>query len=107
MADKIQKPLYYLRAEELGTGSSAIGGQLAKVFRLAVSWNAIVLLDGESKLLPLALAKDLTMSPEADIFLSKRSDQSTSHNAVVSSTFFSVMQSVPTILAWLIENKHF
>ena len=36
VADKLQKPLYYLTAEDLGNGVSSLGTRLKEVFRLAI-----------------------------------------------------------------------
>ncbi|KAF8865079.1 P-loop containing nucleoside triphosphate hydrolase protein [Acephala macrosclerotiorum] len=65
VADKLQRPLYQLCAEELGTNVSTIGRHLAKTLELAEEWNAILLLD------------------EADTFLAKRTLRSTGRNDLV------------------------
>lgn len=56
IADKLRLPLYHLGAGQLGHGSPDIEGDLNRVFGLAASWEAILLLD------------------EADAFLERRMD---------------------------------
>lgn len=60
------KPLYAVTSGELGTTVQDMETALAKAFRIAKEWNAILLLD------------------EADVFLSKRSADNFEKNAFVS-----------------------
>ncbi|KAH6635414.1 AAA family ATPase [Chaetomium sp. MPI-SDFR-AT-0129] len=66
VAEIVRRPLYTLSSGELGDTSREVQKTLAKVFELAETWNAVVLLD------------------EADIFLARRTDDNLSRNAVTS-----------------------
>lgn len=56
IADRLRMPLYALAASELGSHPEDIEEELARVLKLAASWNSVLLLD------------------EADAFLEKRTD---------------------------------
>ncbi|KAK3358144.1 P-loop containing nucleoside triphosphate hydrolase protein [Lasiosphaeria hispida] len=66
VAEIAQRPLYTISSGELGDTPSSVQANLARVFELSETWNAVVLLD------------------EADIFLSRRTDDNLSRNAVTS-----------------------
>ncbi|RSL63257.1 hypothetical protein CEP54_005304 [Fusarium duplospermum] len=65
VAEKTQKPLYLLSAGELGQSSYEIERRLRLVFKLAKTWDAIVLLD------------------ECDVFLQERTSNELTHNEIV------------------------
>ncbi|RSL73494.1 hypothetical protein CEP51_011754 [Fusarium floridanum] len=65
VAEKTQKPLYLLSAGELGQQPHRIESKLRLVFKLAKTWDAIVLLD------------------ECDVFLQERSSSELTHNEIV------------------------
>lgn len=66
VAEMARQPLYTLSSGELGDTSTKVQNSLTNVFELSETWNAVVLLD------------------EADIFLSRRTDDDFSRNAVTS-----------------------
>jgi hypothetical protein len=66
VAEIARRPLYTVSSGELGDTSTDVQKNLANVFELSETWNAVVLLD------------------EADIFLSRRTDDNLSRNAVTS-----------------------
>jgi hypothetical protein len=57
--------LYVVGAGDLGTNPSALDRALTRIFTLAPSWGAVVLID------------------EADVFLEERSSSSIERNAMV------------------------
>ncbi|RSM11843.1 hypothetical protein CDV31_006611 [Fusarium ambrosium] len=65
VAEEARKPLYLLSAGELGQDPAGIESRLRLVFKIAESWNAIVLLD------------------ECDVFLRERSSNELTHNEIV------------------------
>jgi SpoVK/Ycf46/Vps4 family AAA+-type ATPase len=65
IAEYTHRPLYYIGAGEVGQEVIATENQLQRIFALAKSWNAIVLLD------------------EADVFLAKRQSDDMKRNAFV------------------------
>ncbi|RSL74029.1 hypothetical protein CEP53_000589 [Fusarium sp. AF-6] len=65
VAEKTQKPLYLLSAGELGQQPHRIESKLRLVFKLAKTWDSIVLLD------------------ECDVFLQERSSSELTHNEIV------------------------
>jgi len=66
IAEHVRRPLYYIAAGELGDYAKEIEPKLKKMFNLAKSWQAILLLD------------------EADVFLAKRKNDEIFRNSVVS-----------------------
>ncbi|KJX92715.1 hypothetical protein TI39_contig5830g00010 [Zymoseptoria brevis] len=66
VAEQASKPLYAVTSGELGTTVNTMESALKKAFRIAKTWDAILLLD------------------EADVFLSKRSADNLEKNALVS-----------------------
>lgn len=66
VAEIARRPLYMISSGELGDTPSSVQSEITRVFELGETWNAVVLLD------------------EADIFLSRRSDNDLSRNAVTS-----------------------
>ncbi|EEQ31888.1 conserved hypothetical protein [Microsporum canis CBS 113480] len=66
VADRCRKPLYYLQAEDLGIQAAELGGNIKKVFDLALEWNAVILLD------------------EADVFMAERNPNDIHRNELVS-----------------------
>jgi SpoVK/Ycf46/Vps4 family AAA+-type ATPase len=66
MAEHARRPLYYIGAGELGDYAKEIEPQLKRIFNLAKSWQAILLLD------------------EADVFLAKRTSDDIFRNGFVS-----------------------
>jgi len=66
IAEHTHRPLYYIGAGELGMDVSVTEKQLKRIFTLAHSWEAILLLD------------------EADVFLAKRTSDDMERNAFVS-----------------------
>jgi len=62
----VQRPLYVLSSGELGSDPDVIDDRLERVFRLAQTWKAVLLLD------------------EADVFMAKRTATDLTRNAVVS-----------------------
>jgi hypothetical protein len=67
LADRVKRPLYVLMTGELGLTSDSVEKNLHKALSLAVSWNAIVLVD------------------EADVFMEQRSAHDITRNGLVSS----------------------
>jgi SpoVK/Ycf46/Vps4 family AAA+-type ATPase len=65
IAETSHKPLYFIGTGELGTEVSYTEPTLTRIFDLAKDWNAILLLD------------------EADLFLSKRTQDDVKRNAFV------------------------
>ena len=61
----MQRPLYVLSSGELGSDPDVIDDRLERVFRLAQTWKAVLLLD------------------EADVFMAKRTATDLTRNAVV------------------------
>ena len=61
----VRKPLYVVGAGDLGTDAHILDNQLTRIFDLAATWEAIVLID------------------EADVFLEERSFHDISRNAMV------------------------
>jgi len=59
------------RAGELHATGQSVGGHLSGAFDLATDWKAILLLNG--RFLQYPKSTELTKSPEADVFLAKRS----------------------------------
>jgi SpoVK/Ycf46/Vps4 family AAA+-type ATPase len=66
VADRCRRPLFYLQAEDLGLTATELGTNLKKVFRMAVEWNAVILLD------------------EADVFMAERNPNDIRRNELVS-----------------------
>ncbi|OTA99037.1 hypothetical protein M426DRAFT_325499 [Hypoxylon sp. CI-4A] len=66
VAESFQKPLYMVTAGDLGTDPETLEMKLARIFDLAVRWDAILLLD------------------EADVFLQDRDYENLTRNALVS-----------------------
>ncbi|GAB1314481.1 hypothetical protein MFIFM68171_04691 [Madurella fahalii] len=66
VAETVQRPLYMLSSGELGSDPDSIDQRLQRVFRLAQTWKAVLLLD------------------EADVFMAKRTDANLTRNAIVS-----------------------
>ena len=66
VAEIARRPLYMISSGEIGDTPSSVQAQLAKVFELGETWNAVVLLD------------------EADIFLSRRTADNLARNAITS-----------------------
>ncbi len=66
IAEKLQRPLYYVSVGELGTTPEDLEERLRKILELATLWDAVLLLD------------------EADIFLEARSENDIERNAMVS-----------------------
>ncbi|KAI0325259.1 P-loop containing nucleoside triphosphate hydrolase protein [Cubamyces sp. BRFM 1775] len=64
-SEHVRRPLYVVGAGELGTFAAVLDAALNRVFDLATSWNAIVLID------------------EADVFLEQRSMHEMERNAMV------------------------
>ena len=79
VAEQAKKPLYAVTSGELGTTVNDMETALAKAFRIAKEWNAILLLD------------------EADVFLSKRTVDNLEKNAFVS-VFLRLMEYYQGIL---------
>lgn len=79
VAEQASKPLYAVTSGELGTTVNDMEAALKKAFRIAKTWNAILLLD------------------EADVFLSKRSVDNLEKNAFVS-VFLRLMEYYQGIL---------
>lgn len=65
IAEFTHRPLYYIGSAELGSEPNGAEKALKRVFDLAKTWNAVLLLD------------------EADVFLSKRSKEDLVRNAFV------------------------
>ena len=61
----VRKPLYVVGAGDLGTDAHILDNQLTRIFDLAATWEAIVLID------------------EADVLLEERSFHDISRNAMV------------------------
>lgn len=66
VADRTQRPLFYLQAEDLGINAAVLGANIKKVFQMATEWDAVILLD------------------EADVFMSERHPQDIARNELVS-----------------------
>jgi len=66
VAETMQRPLYMISSGELGSTADDIDQRLRKVFRLAQTWKAVLLLD------------------EADVFMARRSTTDLARNAIVS-----------------------
>jgi SpoVK/Ycf46/Vps4 family AAA+-type ATPase len=66
VAEIAHRPLYSISSGELGESSSILQTRLIRVMELAETWRAVVLLD------------------EADVFLTERSDEDLSRNAITS-----------------------
>lgn len=69
VADKTRRPLYYLKAEDLGTDAAVLGPRLKTAFEMATDWIAVILLD------------------EADVFMAERSSKDIARNELVSLFF--------------------
>lgn len=65
LAEEMQRPLYSICANELGTTAADVEKGLSMAFDLATRWDALIRLD------------------EADVFLEKRSDNHLERNAAV------------------------
>lgn len=65
MTIDVRKPLYVVGAGELGTVANVLDTQLTRIFNLAATWEALVLID------------------EADVFLEERSLHEIARNAMV------------------------
>ncbi|OHE94889.1 ATPase [Colletotrichum orchidophilum] len=66
VADRTQRPLFYLQAEDLGINPSTLGEKIKRVFEMATEWNAVILLD------------------EADVFMAERNPNDIARNELVS-----------------------
>jgi hypothetical protein len=66
VADKTNRPLLYMHAEDLGVNPASLGANLKKLFEMAAEWNAVCLLD------------------ECDVFLSARNPVDIARNELVS-----------------------
>ncbi|GAB1313688.1 26S protease regulatory subunit [Madurella fahalii] len=66
VADRTQRPLFYLQAEDLGINAAVLGANIKKVFQMATEWDAVILLD------------------EADVFMAERHPQDIARNELVS-----------------------
>jgi SpoVK/Ycf46/Vps4 family AAA+-type ATPase len=66
VADRTQRPLFHLQAEDLGINAAVLGANIKKVFQMATDWNAVILLD------------------EADVFMAERHPQDIARNELVS-----------------------
>ncbi|KAI0819855.1 P-loop containing nucleoside triphosphate hydrolase protein [Trametes gibbosa] len=64
-SERVHRPLYVVGGGDLGTKASDVDAELTKVFDIATSWKAIVLID------------------EADVFLERRSLHDLERNAMV------------------------
>jgi SpoVK/Ycf46/Vps4 family AAA+-type ATPase len=75
----VKRPLYVVGAGDLGTTAAELDQELQRVFELATSWKAIVLID------------------EADVFLEERSLHDLERNAMVA-VFLRHLEYYPAIL---------
>ncbi|KAH9925055.1 P-loop containing nucleoside triphosphate hydrolase protein [Epithele typhae] len=64
-SERVRRPLYVVGGGDLGTTAAGLDAELEKVFDIATSWKAIVLID------------------EADVFLERRSMHDLERNAMV------------------------
>ncbi|KAI0672123.1 P-loop containing nucleoside triphosphate hydrolase protein [Trametes maxima] len=64
-SERVRRPLYVVGGGDLGTNAAAVDAELTRVFDIATSWKAIVLID------------------EADVFLERRSLHDLERNAMV------------------------
>ncbi|KAF7986681.1 hypothetical protein HWV62_20186 [Athelia sp. TMB] len=78
-SEHVKRPLYVVGAADLGTQASTLDAELQRVFDLATSWKAIVLID------------------EADVFLEQRSLHDLERNAMVA-CFLRYLEYYPGIL---------
>lgn len=78
-SEHVKRPLYVVGAGDLGTSAAQVDQELQRVFELATSWKAIVLID------------------EADVFLEQRSLYSLERNAMVA-VFLRHLEYYPSIL---------
>lgn len=67
MAEQLQRPLYRLRAGDLGIVAGAVERSLKKALEICSHWNAVLLID------------------EADVFLERRTNDNLERNQLVSS----------------------
>jgi len=78
-SEHVKRPLYVVGAGDLGTTAATLDQELQRVFELATSWKAIVLID------------------EADVFLEQRSLHDLERNAMVA-VFLRHLEYYPAIL---------
>jgi hypothetical protein len=69
VADYTKRPLYTVNCGELGVNTNSVEANLSDALRLAMTWNAIVLID------------------EADVFLEARSAKDLERNGLVASEY--------------------
>jgi SpoVK/Ycf46/Vps4 family AAA+-type ATPase len=66
VAERTKRPIFYIQAEDLGTNPAMLGAKLRVTFKMAIEWDAIILLD------------------EADVFMAERDPHNITRNELVS-----------------------
>lgn len=80
MAEQLQRPLYKVRAGDLGVSAKTVESSLKEALDRCSHWNAVLLID------------------EADVFLERRSNDNLERNQLVSSKSPGISRGVNDIL---------